>query len=178
MADLYGSRPLPSSRNTPVQHVAEEESKFTLVFLRWVGTIVDMLLFVALLVGPYILLGPDLAGQILVAPLVLIAVYYPLLEGLTGRTLGKFVTGLHVVDKNGDKPGLGRAFLRTLARLLEVNPFLLGGIIAGICVLVTARGQRLGDMMAQTYVIRGSALKERVPALASRAEALAAASHF
>jgi uncharacterized RDD family membrane protein YckC len=44
--------------------------------------------------------------------------------------------------------------VRTLFRLIEVNPILVGGIPAGIAVLMSAHKQRLGDMVASTYVLR------------------------
>ena len=44
--------------------------------------------------------------------------------------------------------------MRTLLRLFEVNPLLLGGIPAAIAVLCSKNRQRLGDMLAGTYVIR------------------------
>src|ERR671910_245874 len=34
------------------------------------------------------------------------------LAGFTGRTVGKWTTGLRVLRKNGAEPGVGRAFLR------------------------------------------------------------------
>jgi MFS family permease len=79
--------------------------------------------------------------------------YFPVTETIWGRSLGKFVTGLIVVDKTGARPAFWRVLIRTLLRLVEVNPFLIGGIPAGICVIATKRKQRLGDLAAGTYVI-------------------------
>jgi len=41
-----------------------------------------------------------------------------------------------------------------VTRLVEVNPLLLGGLPAGIAVAMSRRRQRLGDMLAGTYVVR------------------------
>ena len=79
--------------------------------------------------------------------------YFPVSEGLWGRTVGKLVTGLVVVDSKGNRPGLLRATGRTVTRMIEVNPFLLGGLPAGLIVFASKRRQRLGDMLAGTYVI-------------------------
>ncbi len=82
-------------------------------------------------------------------------------EGLTGRSLGKLLTGTVVVTEAGQVPGIPRAIVRTLARVLEANPFLLGGLPAGIVVLNSAHGQRLGDMAAKTYVVLAKDLDQQ-----------------
>jgi uncharacterized RDD family membrane protein YckC len=58
-----------------------------------------------------------------------------------------------VVDKAGKRPGLGRATVRTLLRLVEVNPFLIGGLPAGLVAANTKAHQRIGDLLAGTYVV-------------------------
>jgi hypothetical protein len=80
--------------------------------------------------------------------------YYLLLEGLTGYTLGKFVLRIQVVNETGGVPGFVKSLIRTVLRLVDTNPLLMGGIPAGICVLATKKKQRLGDMAANTYVVR------------------------
>jgi uncharacterized RDD family membrane protein YckC len=77
--------------------------------------------------------------------------YHTVLEGLTGRTIGKFVFNIKVVDYQGNGPGLPKALVRTLLRFFEVYPF--AGLPAGIAALVSKRGQRLGDMLARTLVV-------------------------
>jgi len=84
----------------------------------------------------------------------LIALYCLLLEGIWGRTLGKLITGIIVVDAAGHPPGIWKAILRTLARLFEVNPFVIGGLPAGIVMLNSKTRRRVGDMWAGTYVVR------------------------
>ena len=63
------------------------------------------------------------------------------------------MTRARVVDEQWEVPGLKRAFLRTLTRLIEVNPFMLGGIPAGIIAHYSKQGQRLGDMAGGTWVV-------------------------
>jgi uncharacterized RDD family membrane protein YckC len=54
--------------------------------------------------------------------------YYILLEGLFGVTLGKLITGTRVVDIEGRKPSFGAVIGRTLARCVPFEPFsVLGG---------------------------------------------------
>ena len=60
---------------------------------------------------------------------LLTLVYYLPLEGLTGRTLGKLVTGTRVVNADGMKPTfnqiLGRTFSRMGSSYLEDHQFLV-----------------------------------------------------
>jgi uncharacterized RDD family membrane protein YckC len=162
---------------TPVQLLAENSGVATLLILRWLGTWVDLIVLVVLGLGPAVLgrlIAGDAAAQlsdsvvtaVVTLGFILILLYFPILEAFWGVSLGKLVTGLRVVDKSGRPPGAVKAIVRTLLRLLEVNPLLLGGIPAGIAVAATKRKQRLGDMAAGTYVLSRrkirEALKERM----------------
>jgi len=83
---------------------------------------------------------------------VVVLLYYTLLEGTTGRTVGKFVTGVRVVDaQTGRAPGLLAALVRTLLRLIDgIFAYLVGFLI----VVNSDRRRRLGDMAAKTLVVR------------------------
>ncbi len=80
------------------------------------------------------------------------------IQGRLGSTVGKLVTGLRAVNGDGDRPGIIRAFFRTLLLPIDAlpsTPFvpLIGGLIA----LFTDTNRRLGDLVAGTYVVRRSA---------------------
>lgn len=83
---------------------------------------------------------------------VVALLYYMLTEGLLGRTVGKFVTGIRVIDaKTGRTPGMFTVLIRTLLRVIDgIGGYLLGWII----VVLNDRRRRLGDMAADTLVIR------------------------
>lgn len=49
--------------------------------------------------------------------------YYTTLEVVTGRTVGKLITGTHVVDKDGKLPSLGVIFRRSLSRIVPFEAF-------------------------------------------------------
>jgi uncharacterized RDD family membrane protein YckC len=84
---------------------------------------------------------------------VIALLYYVLLEGLLGRTLGKMVTGIRVVrESTGATPGVGPALVRTLLRIIDG---LLGNLVGFLIVVSTQKRQRLGDMAAKTLVVRG-----------------------
>jgi uncharacterized RDD family membrane protein YckC len=84
--------------------------------------------------------------------LVVAVLYYVLLEGIVGRTLGKMITGVRVVDEvTGNPPGIGKAAIRTLLRIIDgLFVYLVGFIV----VLSSDRRRRLGDMAAKTLVVR------------------------
>jgi uncharacterized RDD family membrane protein YckC len=83
---------------------------------------------------------------------VVALLYYVLLEGLFGRTVGKLITGIRVIDaKTGRTPGLFTALIRTLLRIIDgIGGYLLGWIV----VICGDRRRRLGDMAADTLVVR------------------------
>lgn len=73
------------------------------------------------------------------------------LAGLTGRTIGKWTTGLRIERTDGGPPGIGRAFLRHFVGYpLSLLPFGLGFLI----VAVNPTGRALHDLIAGTIVVR------------------------
>ena len=79
--------------------------------------------------------------------------YFIAFETWSGRTPGKVIIGLRVVDANGDAPGFRKAMIRAIVSLIELNPVLFGGLPAAIVVFGSEKRQRLGDMAAGTYVL-------------------------
>ncbi|MBB5030540.1 RDD family protein [Prosthecobacter vanneervenii] len=58
--------------------------------------------------------------------------YYTCLEGLFGRSAGKWITGTKVVMMSGASLGFSRALLRSLCRLVPLEPFsFLGAVASG-----------------------------------------------
>ena len=81
-----------------------------------------------------------------------VVAYYVLLEGYRGQTIGKMAAGITVVSEaTGRPPGIGAAVARTVLRLVDG---LLGYTVAFVVALTSAKRQRLGDMVAQTLVVR------------------------
>ena len=50
-------------------------------------------------------------------------IYYSTLEGLTGRTLAKFITKTKVITEHGEKPDFGTIIIRTLCRFVPFEAF-------------------------------------------------------
>jgi uncharacterized RDD family membrane protein YckC len=122
---------------------------------RIVATIVDMLLISgALFIVMTMFLEPNGSMPALPSVLfgVIVALYYILLEGYLGQTVGKMLLRIKVVrEDNGEVPGLGGATIRTLLRLVDG---LFDYLVAFITVLLSGKNQRLGDMAAHTLVVR------------------------
>ncbi len=80
--------------------------------------------------------------------------YSPVIEYLTnGRSLGKWILGIRVVKANGETAGLREYFTRWIFRIIDiwVGGF---GFLALIVAGSTEKRQRLGDVMADTVVIK------------------------
>jgi uncharacterized RDD family membrane protein YckC len=71
---------------------------------------------------------------------------------MNGQTPGKRAMNIQVVRLDGTPPSIGGYVIRWLFALLEFT--VSSGIIAVITVLVTGKGQRLGDVVAGTAVIK------------------------
>lgn len=80
--------------------------------------------------------------------------YFILCEAVWGKTLGKRLFGLHVIQLDGRPCTGGQAVIRGLLRVLDANPLFFGGLPAVGFVLLTKRNQRLGDLLAGTVVTR------------------------
>lgn len=116
---------------------------------------------VALLAGtvqaalaPFKILSADLATAVAIVTIFAGGFAYSvLLEWLwRGQTLGKRVLGIRVQDAEGLRLQFSQVLLRNLFRAVDRLPVLyLAGVLS---ILWTRRAQRLGDLAAQTVVIR------------------------
>ena len=141
---------------------------------RVLATVVDWLVFAILFGVMSALFGTNSArggevnaslnGLSAVIFFVLVVLYYIILEGYLGQTLGKMLCGIKVVREGAEEeeappPGLGAAAIRTVLRLIDG---LFGYLVAFIVVLVSEKRQRLGDMTAHTLVVRKKSKRSRV----------------
>lgn len=80
--------------------------------------------------------------------------YSPILEYLTnGRSLGKLALGIRVVKADGEPAGLREYFIRWIFRVIDIW---IGGLgfLAILLSSTSERRQRLGDVMADTVLIK------------------------
>jgi hypothetical protein len=74
------------------------------------------------------------------------------LEGYLGQTIGRKATGIRVVtEATGTTPGVAPVTVRTVLRLVDG---LFSYLVAFITTLTSSKRQRLGDMAANTLVVR------------------------
>ena len=98
--------------------------------------------------------SPSLAQAFAIILYFIITISYGIiLEWIwNGKTLGKRVCKLQVVDAEGLRLTLPQVVIRNLMRAVDMLPafYLIGGVTS----LLSPRYQRLGDIAAQTLVIR------------------------
>ncbi|RMG54270.1 MAG: RDD family protein [Bacteroidetes bacterium] len=74
-----------------------------------------------------------------------------------GRTLGKWLMKLQTIRLDGASPGLSHYLVRWVLRIIDVwitLAFLAPGLVSVITLGISNKGQRLGDMIAGTTVIK------------------------
>lgn len=71
---------------------------------------------------------------------------------MNGQSWGKKIVKIRVTNIDGTKPGFFAYLLRWIFRLIDVT--LLFGSISTVSIILSKNGQRLGDMAANTIVIR------------------------
>lgn len=102
----------------------------------------------------FALISPDLMIMMFILGQYVLWVGYGIaLEWLwRGRTIGKRILRLRVMDEDGLNLRFSQIVIRNLLRFVDMLPlfYLLGG---AVCVL-SKRSQRLGDLAASTIVIR------------------------
>jgi uncharacterized RDD family membrane protein YckC len=81
-----------------------------------------------------------------------VIIYSITLESIfEGQTIGKRLVKIKVVKIDGYQAGFGDYLMRWFFRLVDLGIF--SGIIALVTVIMSKKGQRLGDMVAGTAVI-------------------------
>lgn len=137
------------------------------ILSRIIDMAVELLLFgvISILVGVADAnnsLDSATVAALILTGFVLVIVGYPVaFETLSrGRTLGKLALGLRVVADDGGPERFRHALVRALAGAVEC--WALFGVPALITSMISARGKRLGDIFAGTFVLR-----ERAPRAAS-----------
>jgi uncharacterized RDD family membrane protein YckC len=95
--------------------------------------------------------GVDVTGKASWMLLLVSIAYYVLCEALTGSTLGKRIVKIRVVDEDGSHPTLIAAVVRNVLRPVDAFFFY---VVGAVFALTSPLGQRLGDRVAHTVVVR------------------------
>nr|MDQ2875640.1 RDD family protein [Actinomycetota bacterium] len=125
---------------------------------RMAAALLDMIVQLSVLAVTLTLISPShsaVAAGISVTAYVLVLIgYMTAFETLSrGRTLGKMAFGLRVVSDDGSPERFRQALVRSLTGLIEIWS-IVGAPVGLVTSIVSAKGKRLGDMFAGTYVIQ------------------------
>jgi uncharacterized RDD family membrane protein YckC len=160
--------------NIDTPELVEIEMPLAGIGSRFIALLVDMLIWFAGLIVIVILLAvfapgigafSNINGQWAVAIVIFIIFllfwgYFTLFEAFwNGRTPGKRVARIRVIQRSGQAIGLFESMARNLVRYVDMQPFPLYAV-GVIAIFVTRQHQRLGDLVAGTLVVRDRALEE------------------
>ncbi len=97
--------------------------------------------------------GDLMAGLFAVALYALFTGYRIAAEWLLrGQTIGKRLLRLRVIDAQGLRLGFSQIVVRNLLRFVDALPLLY--FVGGVLTILSKRSQRLGDLAANTVVVR------------------------
>lgn len=134
--------------------------KYASIFSRGLATVLDYIFFcvvffpVTYLVKGVWLMQPKDHLWIIFDPicavfLVIIFLYFILLEGVLGFTLGKFIVGIRVTDMDGGKITLKQSVIRNISRVVDG---LFVNLVGVVIIHKSPINQRFGDKIAKTVV--------------------------
>jgi uncharacterized RDD family membrane protein YckC len=121
------------------------------------GFLVLLILFAILLPGSLAFTGISQKWAVAIVILIIFLLfwgYFTLFEAFwNGRTPGKRVARIRVIQRSGRAIGLFESMARNLVRYVDMQPF--GVYAVGvIAIFATRQHQRLGDLAAGTLVVR------------------------
>jgi len=83
--------------------------------------------------------------------LIVIILYFIILEGTIGATIGKKVLGMQIITNDGSKIGLWQAVVRNFLRIVDALPAF--NILGVVLIIKSPENARFGDRIAGTRVI-------------------------
>lgn len=121
----------------------------------------EMIPLVLSWIFPGICPNPDFLSVVIATMIVFFAVKVKL-EGCFGVTPGKWLMGIRTVGSTLRPCGSARALVRNVLYAVDF-PLLLTPISAAISVMLSEQGQRIGDRVADTIVIRANSIRDFIP---------------
>jgi uncharacterized RDD family membrane protein YckC len=130
---------------------------------RIVAYLIDLAMFVVILIASMIAFGVSggngSSSSVLIGVLIVIYaalyVFYDLVceVAMNGQSVGKRVMKIKVISLDGGRPRFSQYLLRWLFRIIDFFPGTLN-LCGLICIAVSDKTQRVGDMVAGTTLIR------------------------
>ncbi len=116
--------------------------------------IMTILSFAGKIINLFQIISQDLSGALYMLFYFFLSFSYAIITEWVwnGQTLGKRLFKLRVMDVQGLQLRLSQIVVRNLLRAIDGLPFLY--MVGGIATLISKKGQRIGDIAANTIVIR------------------------
>ena len=92
-------------------------------------------------------LGPTLTALI-------VLIYFTLLLGAYGQTVGMMAMKIKVVKEDGSKISYVDALVRSLLLIIDAIPFIIPFLLGAILIWTSDKRQRTGDRAAHTVVVK------------------------
>lgn len=94
-------------------------------------------------------------GLLVVIDVIIAFLYFTILEGRNGQTVGKMLVKIKVVKQADNSPiSYGEAAVRTILRIIDLIPFFAPYLLAAVLIWSSENKQRLGDRVAHTVVVQ------------------------
>ena len=139
-----------TTQNVPIQYQLAQWWE------RGIAFVID---FVILAIGcsmmiMFAALGGASASYIMIFTALPLFLFYSLAFEVfnNGRSIGKIALGIKVVKIDGKQPTLREYFLRWAFRIIDI--YFSAGLVASLLVSSSANAQRLGDILANTTVVK------------------------
>ena len=136
----------------PIEQIVAKY-RFGIIARRWAALWIDGVILMGFLTILVLTLSDEFYKEYVWLWIVLMFSYFVVLESLKGWTVGKLLMKIRVVNVDGKHVGLLKSLIRNVLKILEANPIMFGGLLAGIVALISKKKQRIGDMLAKTYVV-------------------------
>ena len=86
--------------------------------------------------------------------LLIFLLYFILLEGAYGQTVGKMAVKIKVVQEDGTKIDYAGAAVRNILHVIDAIPFFIPYLLGALLIWTSDRKQRVGDRAASTVVVK------------------------
>jgi uncharacterized RDD family membrane protein YckC len=141
-----------------IQTTQHTELEYTLAGLgdRITAYLIDLLIYVAYITMVVTLILSNWIGanSYEIVLLFVPVLFYQLLceVFMNGQSVGKRIRAIRVISLDGNQPGLGQYLIRWIFRILD--DMTGSGVVAVVCIALTPKAQRIGDILAGTTVVR------------------------
>jgi uncharacterized RDD family membrane protein YckC len=91
---------------------------------------------------------------VVIMELIIAFLYFTILEGRYGQTVGKIILKLKVLKADGSPINYKDAGIRAVLRIIDEVPFVVPYLLGAIFIWSSDTKQRLGDRVAHTVVVQ------------------------